>query len=1601
MNCQRTELHYFSKLDSSITVTTYLFTTIYSWTWCNNLLFLQLFMVFKTRVTKILILGLCGISGHVAGQGFPNVAQTPGELLTPLLAPNQGRTAVIAYHNGWLYTVPEIPSSQPGSDYQVRRWNISDLSNVRVEETLGETEHPVMAHGYLKIGDYLALGDNWPEETPFSFRAISPGVNQRTTTPGLEGPYARGNLYQPWDINTYWSYNPEELDDLAVLSKNGTPLATWDHIAETGVIGHPFIVGNLLIFASDQSRTGVATYDISDPTNPRLLDVLKTGGPGGYWPELWGGDGRLYVVFPYREPTPGMRVVEVTDPTDMRFIADISLPGDAAMYVQFQDHYAFLGSHKVDMNTLSSVLVFDGYNRGVDTSQFLLPIGNLIATGGVGEYQGLAIWAHQAAPDTEGPTVGYHIPKTGETNYPTSSSISLLIHETLESPTITVGNNFIVRPLGGTPISGKAVFSFGDLLTFTPDSDLLPDTTYEVVVPAGGIKDVAGNGIEGYSFTFSTGSEVDGNQAPSITSFTSSHYPVAPDETVTLEASASDPENGELEYRFDFGDGTPRTEWSATNTATYTYSNPGHYPAKVQVRDSGGLTETSILSLTVTNETAANPPPRSSPVTLDETRRILWTVNPDNNTVTAVDADTPTVEFETAVGEDPRSVSADASGNAWIACHKGDRIDIVNTSGNLIDSVQLDYGDGPFGIIASPDGSTLYASLYNSGELIRIDATTRSITGRISLGSTPRAMSLSPDGTTLYISRFISAKDYAEVWKASTDNFTLTGTFRLDKLGNDDHRDTTAEGKGTPNYLAGLAVSPDGSRLLVASTKVNSEKGLLTGPDLDPDNTVRNLLSVIDTTNGEAIHSIDIDNSESASSVCFSPLGDYFFVTLQGNNDIIVFDYFSLDDASGLGSFISRQKIGSAPQGLCVDPATDRLFAKNYLSRDLTVFELEGFNSRGEADFPQSTVSTVGSETLDAQLLLGKQIFYHGSDPRMSGEGYLSCATCHIDGSHDGRTWDFTGRGEGLRNTTALNGRSGTGQGNVHWTANFDEIQDFEHDIRGAFGGTGFLSNEQFEATNTPGGAPKASLNEDLDALAAYVSSLTHEAIPRSPHRNSNGDLTSTAMAGRSVFQSNGCTACHSGTEMTDTTLHDVGTLRTTSGKRLGQTLPGIETPTLRGLWESAPYLHNGSASELKEVFVTAGGTVIPGETGTPTGSSSIVSEWTDLNNDETVRGGAYAEIWNGGHLIFSNVDGGSGGTGAIEIRYSSGYTSATIVVSVNGTVHRVTSDPTGNVPDWRYVNWLPLRIENVEFNPGTDNTIDIYVEDPTWLAFGVDEITISTSDDFAKAAPHRLVSNLSGTDRNNLFAYLLQLDGSPIDTTPPPVPATPSNLHLSDSGTDNPLLQWTVSPGATAYQIYRSDTDSFESAIQVGTASTTYFRDTGAPTGEHFYWVTASNTSGASSPGDSVQRIYSSSSPEFLPQPDLSIGPKRSDLIGNDEYSGRQMYSRILRYRKGGKAFLMAENDTSADGLSLSATAGSRDLKVKYFYLKNGRTNVTSSLTTGLFELSDMSGPAGESFLARFRHRRGGRKFILQTTARASSDTSIADKVRMRLLIR
>src|SRR3954454_13815712 len=170
-----------------------------------------------------------------------------------------------------------------------------------------------------------------------------------------------------------------------------------------------------------------------------------------------------------------------------------------------------------------------------------------------------------------------------------------------------------------------------------------------------------------------------------------------------------------------------------------------------------------------------------------------------------------------------------------------------------------------------------------------------------------------------------------------------------------------------------------------------------------------------------------------------------------------------------------------------------------------------------------ATIPAVASEKLPPQILLGKKIFHDASDIRMDDEGYISCGSCHFEGIDDGRVYDFSTRGEGVRNTIALLGRRGTQQGRLNWTGTLDEVQDFEHQMRELFGGRGFLQDDQFHVgtRDQPLGDPKAGLSPELDGLAAYVTSLDH--VNPSPYRGQDGALTPDGVAGKALFEKLGC----------------------------------------------------------------------------------------------------------------------------------------------------------------------------------------------------------------------------------------------------------------------------------------------------------------------------------------------------------------------------------------------------------------------------------------------------------------------------------------------
>lgn len=653
-------------------------------------------------------------------------------------------------------------------------------------------------------------------------------------------------------------------------------------------------------------------------------------------------------------------------------------------------------------------------------------------------------------------------------------------------------------------------------------------------------------------------------------------YAIAGEEVV-LDGSAS---TGATRYQWSFGNGDGWSEPRPDPIARVVYASPGRYRAVLAALDELGRRRTASVLVSVTHP-LVHTPSQSGSLAIDRSANTIAVVSPDSNELAVYAIDDLTLQARSATPGEPRTVAR--WGEDWaVVCQGAGVVALIGPSGAR--TVALPRASRPFGAAAS--GDALFVTLQATGQLARLERQGTSARVAWIADALPdaRGVAILPDGRVA-VTRWRSPDDGARIAVLSPDGSTRTEWT----LAYDPRPASDTESGGVPSYLDQLVVSPTGRLAIVPSLQAAIGEGLFRGPrPLTFQTTLRAVLSFIDPATGEERNERRkfFDNRGLASAAALTSRGDYAYVSMRGARSVERLDVLTGAQA---GSVLD---VGFAPQGLALSPDDRLLFVDAFLSRELVVYDV---GDPGALPRELARLRVASSEPLAPSILRGKVLFNDSYDTRLARDGYIACAHCHLDGLGDRRTWDFTDRGEGLRNTIDLIGRAGTAQGLLHWSANFDEVQDFEHDIRGAFRGTGLMSDADL-AMGTRGttlGDPKAGASEDLDALAAYVSSL--DRFPESPYRNEDGSLPDAAVRGRAVFASAGCPTCHAGAALTDSgwqapgvpRLHDVGTLGPGSGRRLGGPLLGLDTPTLHGLWDSPPYLHDGSAATLREVLTT------------------------------------------------------------------------------------------------------------------------------------------------------------------------------------------------------------------------------------------------------------------------------------------------------------------------------------------------------------------------------------------------------------------------------
>ena len=254
------------------------------------------------------------------------------------------------------------------------------------------------------------------------------------------------------------------------------------------------------------------------------------------------------------------------------------------------------------------------------------------------------------------------------------------------------------------------------------------------------------------------------------------------------------------------------------------------------------------------------------------------------------------------------------------------------------------------------------------------------------------------------------------------------------------------------------------------------------------------------------------------------------------------------NDLAFLKGLSVRQDLrGKGPR--CMAIVGSRAYIGEYFSDSLTVLDI---NAIGTPLGPIAKVVPLGPKQEITTVRKGEMLF---NDGKRCFQSWLSCATCHPDGRADGYKRDLVNDGLGNpKKTKSLVGSHMTAPSMV----------------------TGVRpSAEAAVRARIRFGLFAIWPEADAAAVDAYLKSLKPAPSPYL----SGGKLSASARRGRVLFTQTRCASCHKGPYLTDMKKYDLGT-----GERINRNVR-FDTPTLREVWRSAPYLHEGQAATIMDVL--------------------------------------------------------------------------------------------------------------------------------------------------------------------------------------------------------------------------------------------------------------------------------------------------------------------------------------------------------------------------------------------------------------------------------
>jgi len=673
---------------------------------------------------------------------------------------------------------------------------------------------------------------------------------------------------------------------------------------------------------------------------------------------------------------------------------------------------------------------------------------------------------------------------------------------------------------------------------------------------------------------------------------------------------------------------------------------------------------------------AAAGPTTSAPIAVTPDNKFVWVANPDNDSVSVIDVQNDANQrvAEIKVGNEPNNLAISPNGQSvYVANTVSGSVSVINTaSREVVRSIQV--GTEPYGVALTPNGTKLYVANARSNDVSVINTATnqvvRTITG---VGLEPRGLAITSDGDgddqdeKVYVAQFngvdvpntiIGADNYKEgrVSVISTLNESVVKEVVLAPIADAGFNSNGSAlqriaATNPPTFTVKTGAFPNSLNAIA----IKGNRAYLPNNAASPDGPVRfnvnvqSFLNVIDTTTdlegkaGDQLQTINMNrgiNFEPASEkklflgmpwhLAFEPNSNEGWVVAMAANIIVKVTLdaqgtptINAPKQAGDPGAIIRIETGQKPIGMAINSTGTRGYVANEVSRDVTVVNLDTnavLATVSAASLPQPG-------TLAATIQYGKGIFFSSGKVnlpalgpvipvgRLSSEGWSGCVSCHANGLTDQVVWIF---GAGPRRSVPLNGtfnpHNPADQKVLNYSAIFDEIQDFENNIRGTSGGLGLITLADGvtpDPTLNAFALPNEGRNKSLDALKTFIQFGIR--TPISPLRNVNPfsiDAREIAL-GRELFAGAGCVTCHGGggwsVARRDYTppplasdivngqvfrkLRRVGTFNSGNVNEIRQNgaaplgADGYNPPSLLGAWALGPLLHNGSALTIDEIL--------------------------------------------------------------------------------------------------------------------------------------------------------------------------------------------------------------------------------------------------------------------------------------------------------------------------------------------------------------------------------------------------------------------------------